>query len=197
MQTPLFNSSEERYERFLMACEGAGFKPSDEFLKWLNDNNFFTAPASTKYHGAYEGGLFDHCFVVAGRLQKLTEKLDLHWQRPESPFIVGMFHDLCKCDQYVKVAGARLNGSDTIVMGDGLFHYEYNPNTILKEHGAKSVMILSQHLQLTEEEVLCVRYHMGPYEKEEWSELDQAIKKYPNIYYTHAADMIASKVDNV
>lgn len=197
MQTPLFNSSEERYEHFLMACEGAGFEPGGKFLKWLNDNNFFTAPASTKYHGAYEGGLFDHCFVVAGRLQELTEKLDLHWQRPESPFIVGMFHDLCKCDQYVKTAGARMNGTDTILMGDGLFHYEYNPNTILKEHGAKSVMILSQHLQLTEEEVLCIRYHMGPYEKEELREFDAAIKHYENVYWTHAADMVASKVDGV
>lgn len=199
MQTPLFNSSEERYEHFLMACEGAGFKPSDKFPKWLNDNNFFTAPASTKYHGAYEGGLFDHCFIVAGRLQELTEKLDLHWQRPESPFIVGMFHDLCKCDQYIKVFDEEkeIEGEKLKITIGNKFHYEYNPNTVLKEHGAKSVMILSQHLQLTEEEILCIRYHMGPYEKEEWSELDRAIKKYPNVYYTHAADMIASKVDGV
>ena len=73
--------------------------------------------------------------------------------------------------------------------------YEYNTNTLLKGHGAKSVLILSQFMTLTEEEMLCIRYHMGAYEKEEWQEFDMAIKKYPNVLFTHTADMLASKVD--
>ena len=170
---------------------------NEPLMRYLSEGGFFTAPASTKYHGVYPGGLYEHSRAVFRRLYDLTAKNGLKWQRPESPFIVGMFHDLCKCDQYIKAAGLRINGSDTIVTGTNLFHYEYNANTLLKGHGAKSVMILSQFINLTEEEMLCIRYHMGPYEKDEWAEFDAAIRRYENVYWTHAADMLASKVDGV
>lgn len=62
--------------------------------------DFFTVSASIKYHGACEGGLFDHPLAVAGALVDMTRKLNLTWGRPESPYIVGMFHDLCKTDDY-------------------------------------------------------------------------------------------------
>ena len=152
---------------------------NEAFLSFLETEGFFTAPASTKYHGAYTCGLYEHSLNVAKRLIWLTEKLGLEWQRPESPWIIGMFHDICKYDQYIKVDD----------------HYEFNKNSVLKGHGSKSVMILSLFLTLTEEEMLCIRYHMGPYEKEEWSEFDAAIRKYENVFHTHAADMLASKVD--
>lgn len=197
--TGLFNSEEERIEHFLMACEGGQFKPSEEFLKWLFNSGFLTAPASTKYHGAYEGGLFDHSYTVCGRLQQLTKDNNLKWQRPESPFIVGMFHDLCKCDQYIPIIESEYAQKDKnrLVAVDVIKGYEYNTKTVLKGHGSKSVMILSQLMTLTEEEMLCIRYHMGAYEKEEWTEFDMAIRKYPNVLWTHMADMLASKVDDV
>ena len=72
-----------------------------KFMENLKEGGFFTAPASTKYHGAYEGGLYDHSTAVFLRLSKLTVDNNLSWERPESPFIIGYFHDLCKCDQYV------------------------------------------------------------------------------------------------
>lgn len=51
---------------------------------------FFTAPASTKYHGNYEGGLFDHSFTVTSSLLSLTKRMGLNWKRKASPYIVGM-----------------------------------------------------------------------------------------------------------
>ena len=66
----------------------------------LTESGFFTAPASTTYHGAYAGGLFDHSLNVTKTLLVLTESNGLKWLRPESPYIVGMFHDICKQDQY-------------------------------------------------------------------------------------------------
>lgn len=171
---------------------------NEDLTEFLMNEGFFDAPASTKYHGVYSGGLFDHSAMVYVELKKLTEKLGLKWKRPESVFIIGMFHDLCKYDQYIEVPGTEVeigvNSSITAPVG---YHYEYNKNTLLKGHGAKSVMLLSQFLPLTEEEMLCIRYHMGPYETEEWSEFDRAIRRYPNVYFTHAADMIASKIDDV
>ena len=171
---------------------------NQKFMNYLMNDGFFTAPASTKFHGAYEGGLYDHSRQVFLRLQDLTENLGLKWQRPESPFIVGMFHDLCKCDQYkIKSDLQEIIDKYPDMAGEVTPEYEHNNNTLLKGHGAKSVMILSQFITLTEEEMLCIRYHMGAYEKDEWAEFDLAIRKYPNVLMTHTADMLASKVDNL
>ena len=191
-------TTEERIKMFLDLCEKINFNLPSEFYGWLNDNGFFTAPASTKYHGAYEGGLFDHSFTVTKRLMKLSVDNKLEWKRKESPFIIGMFHDLCKCDQYILADGSVLGdiGDSTITSPYGT-HYEYNQNTILKGHGSKSIILLSQFITLTEEEALCIRYHMGAYETDEWKEFDAAIRKYQTVLWTHMADMLASKVDNV
>lgn len=153
------------------------------FLDFLENEGFFTAPASTRFHGSYEGGLFDHSCNVTKRLYGLTRALDIHWQRPESPFIIGMFHDICKHDQYIKV------------QEDGKTKYVYNENQTITGHGTKSVAILSKYFTLTAEEYLCIRYHMGAYVKDDWIGLDEAIKSYPTVWWTHSADMMASKVD--
>jgi hypothetical protein len=151
---------------------------SQDFMDWLVDDGFFTAPASTRYHGAYEGGLFDHSFAVAEMLVKMTEQIRLEWLKPRSPWVVGLFHDLCKIDHYIQTAG----------------RFKSNKDTHLSGHGDKSVILLSQWIKLTEEESLCIRYHMGAYMVKEWNQYDRAIRKYPNVLWTHTADMYASKV---
>lgn len=191
-------TTEKRYSIFIDMCAKLDFHPSGNFTKWLMDNGYFTAPASTKYHGVYEGGLFDHSLAVTKRLVELTVNNKLEWSRKESPFIIGMFHDLCKCDQYKLVEGTEIPlGNGTSFSSVDGSHYEYNTNTLLKGHGSKSVMLLSQFITLTEEEMLCIRYHMGAYEKEEWQEYDAAIRKYVNVLWVNTADMLASKVDDV
>ena len=161
-----------------------------EFSQWLAESEFFTAPASTKYHGNYEGGLFDHSFLVMETLVDLTRRNNLEWQREGSPFIVGLLHDLCKIDQY------RVDNSVPYVVGEPT-RWEYRTATLLTGHGDKSVMMIASHMQLTEEEVMCIRYHMGAYtEKSEWEYYGRAIEKYPNVLWTHTADMIASKIYN-
>lgn len=165
-------------------------------LDFLTDNGFFKAPASTKYHGNYPGGLYDHSYRVFEQLMWLSNGLDIEWKRPESPFVVGFFHDLCKIDQYREIVddpGKTMFG--TSEPEGRVVHYEYNNELLLSGHGAKSVLILSQFMQLTEEEMLCIRYHMGAYEKDDWTGYDLAIKKYPMVLFTHTADMMASKVD--
>ena len=156
----------------------------------LDRINFFIAPASTKYHGAYEGGLFDHSLEVATVLVELTEKLGLQWQNPESPKVVGMFHDLCKCDDYMK----RPLESDVIDGG-----YMRNPEIIIPGHGDKSVIMLQQHMPITNEEIACIRWHMGAFETdpEMWKYYGKAVEKFPNVLYTHTADMIAAKIRGV
>jgi 23S rRNA maturation-related 3'-5' exoribonuclease YhaM len=154
-----------------------------ELMRDLKNMGFFDAPASTKYHGNYPGGLFEHSYMVTIALLSLTKKLNLYWKRPASPYLVGMLHDLCKTDQYVQKE-------------DGT--YEYAKNLPLTGHGDKSVILAQKLTFLTDEEVLCIRWHMGAYdEKENWNALGAAIEKYPNVLYTHTADMIASRIHGV
>ena len=164
---------------------------SEEFKMYLLKNGFFSAPASTKYHGACEGGLFYHSLAVMNCLVKLSEENDLKWQRAESPFIVGMFHDLCKIDNYHPVPIKKVDGDKVYEEKK----WEYNSDTLFKGHGDKSLMLLSQHIILTEEEALCIRYHMGAFvDKSEWSDYTNAIHRYENVLWTHHADMFASHV---
>jgi hypothetical protein len=152
-------------------------------VDWLSVHGFFTAPASTKYHGAFEGGLYDHSFDVTHYLLVMTNSLKLAWQREESPYLVGMFHDLCKIDQYI--AGE-----------DGSYHFD--DKTLLHGHGEKSVMLLSTLTTLTMEEVACIRYHMGAFtDKEQWREYTEAIGRYPNVLFTHTADMLAAHYSKI
>lgn len=146
---------------------------------------FFKAPASTKYHGAYEGGLFDHSLAVTQSLVNLTDRLGLKWKRPESPFIVGMYHDLCKVESY------RYD-----IETDS---YKYNGDMWLDGHGTKSVILTRKYLKLTDEEIACIRWHMGAYETDTtlWNYYGRAIEEFPNVLYTHTADMIASKIEGV
>jgi HD-GYP domain-containing protein (c-di-GMP phosphodiesterase class II) len=156
---------------------------SPEFRKWLQDNAFYAAPAAIKWHGNHQGGLLEHSAEVAYQLKEITDKLGLDWQREESPIIVGMLHDICKIDTWK-------------IDKDG--NYAWEKDTLYTGHGDKSLMILSSHIQLTEEEAACIRYHMGAFtDKEEWNYYTRAVRDYPNVLFTHTADMIASQIKNI
>ena len=158
----------------------------ESFFPWeeLLTSDFFKAPASTKYHGAYAGGLFDHSMNVANALCYFTgAQLANPWMRPESPLLVGIFHDACKIGKYA----VNTTNDDFIWAPSEDF-------AIYGGHGAESLIRVQQWIQLTQEEAMCIRFHMGAYEKEDWEAFDKAIKKYPNVLWTHMADMAASKL---
>lgn len=168
---------------------------SDDMMEYLMTHGFFTTPASTKYHGNYEGGLLEHSYMVTKFLLTLTQDNHLLWRKARSPYIVGMFHDLCKIDQYRHPASGLI--TDGVSVLDS-FKWEYNPDTLLKGHGDKSVMLLSQFYTLTDEEIMCIRYHMGAFtDKSEWNDYTRAVNQYPNVLWTHQADMLASHVAGV
>lgn len=189
-----FKSEVTDFLNFMKLPDGTSIV-SDDMMEYLMAYGFFTAPASTKYHGNYEGGLLEHSYMVTKFLLTLTQDNHLIWRKARSPFIVGMFHDLCKIDQY------RHPASDLVV--DGMLlpdpsKWEYNPDTLLKGHGDKSVMLLSRFYTLTEEEIMCIRYHMGAFtDKSEWNDYTRAVSQYPNVLWTHQADMLASHVAGV
>lgn len=176
------------FSEFMKLPDGTPLVPIDLY-DWLIDTEFFKKPAAIKWHGNYSGGLFDHSLAVARTLVNMTKDLKLKWQNERSPYIIGMFHDMCKVDDYCRVPHDRCPEH---LSKDG--QWTYNNNKILTGHGDKSVMLLSQFINLTEEELFCIRFHMGAYEKESWNEYDRAIRAYENVLWTHSADMYASKV---
>ncbi len=179
-----YKTEQERITQFIE--EASKYKTlnlSAEFIDWLREKGFFNKPAAIKHHGNYRGGLFDHSLAVAQSLKSMTKALNLDWKNQRSPFVVGMFHDLCKLEDYVKT-------TDTD-------DWAYNNDKILTGHGDKSIMLLSQFMTLTEEEILCIRFHMGAYQTDDWTAYDKAIRKYETVLWTHTADMYASKVLNI
>lgn len=190
-----FGSIEDRIRAFRDRMASTLHLFPQNIIEKLTEGGFFTAPASTKYHGAYKGGLFDHSCNVTSALVTLTHDNDLEWQRPESPYIIGMFHDICKQDQYRHPFGDTLYSAGVEFRTVDESRWEYESNTLLKGHGDKSVMLLSQYLQLTMEEILCIRYHMGAFvDQKEWSDYTRAIHECPNVLWTHTADMIAAHI---
>lgn len=159
----------------------------DSLVRWLVEVGFFTAPASVSHHANHSGGLYLHSLEVMRQLLWLTEELGLKWQKERSPFIVGMFHDICKVDNYRHVEG------------DDAEAWEYNNASLLPGHGEKSVILLQQHMQLTDEELYCIRWHMGAFDddKKNWNSYGRAVTKFPNVLYTHTADMIAARIVGV
>ena len=93
-----------------------------------------------------------------------------------------MYHDLCKCDNYILDVETN--------------KYIYNPDIVIPGHGEKSVILAQKYIKLTDEEIACIRWHMGAYEKDPkmWEYYGRAIEEYPNVLWTHTADMIASKI---
>ena len=107
----------------------------ENIVERLKSDGFFTAPASTKYHGAYEGGLFEHSLNVTNSLVELTKQNSLTWGRPESPYIIGMFHDICKQDQYRHPVDATFYGGGAPIPLVDESKWEYDPDAVLKGHG--------------------------------------------------------------
>lgn len=167
-----------------------GLQEIIEFLYEKTD--YFYGPSSTKWHAAYPGGGFDHAFGVTQCLVELTGKgICRPWQRKVSPFIVGLLHDVTKLGAYLMKQEMNPLTQEIETW------YEWNPDhrMLSSIHGEDSLLKILEYTELTPEEQLCIRWHMGAYEgKDSWSGYDEAIRKFPNVLWTHTADMYASKV---
>lgn len=170
--------NEENYSEFFNYHECVS--AMKDFPLWLKAHGFFIAPASLGHHGNHYGGLFIHSLIVAKELKRYTHNLGLQWQNVNSPWLVGMFHDICKIDDY------------TFNWDEG--KWEWNKQQIYSGHGDKSVIMLQHHLNLNEQEIACIRWHMGSFtDQKEWEYYGRAVERYPVVLFTHTADMYASR----
>ncbi len=146
---------------------------------------YFKAPASKGHHLAVKGGLVQHSLNVTRRLIDISDALEIKWSRDESPYIVGMLHDLVKCQCY------RLNP-------DGKTYSYVQPKW--PGHGTASVMIATVELgiQLNPDEAAAITYHMGAFglTGRALDEFDAALDAFPGpIIATHTADWSAARLD--
>lgn len=169
----------------------------DNLMEWLeNETDFFTSPASTRYHGSYEGGLVSHSLNVFNQLLwELDNFVGPSWQEfisMETAAIVALFHDICKVNNYQLVEKWR---KDADGQWEAYEAYDYNPGTLQMGHGAKSVFYLQKFIQLTEVEAQAIFWHMGAYDISPYASLNglsRAFESNQLAFLIHRADMAAT-----
>lgn len=169
-----------------------------KLLDWLLGTDFFTAPASTKYHLAEEGGLCKHSVHVYERLKKLYSDEfcnggELSAEQLETVTIVGLLHDLCKVGFYeVEMRNKKIDGK-----------WEQVPTYVCNDkfpfgHGEKSVYLAKLYIELSAEEAMAIRWHMGFSDndfKAGGYGVSNAFEKYKLCVMTHIADLEATYLD--
>lgn len=168
---------------------------SDRLLEYLlsDSSDFFTAPASTRYHGAYEGGLCEHSINVYVCLKDYLERervkdaYGLEYS-DETIALVALLHDLCKINLY---RTSYRNAKNEMGVWEKVPYFEYH-DTLPYGHGEKSVYIISGFMRLTREEAFAIRWHMGFSGEENKNTIGKALEMYPLALAAHIADMEAT-----
>ena len=165
-----------------------------QLMEYLETTDFFISPASTKYHGSYKGGLLEHSLNVYYALQDTLQFIyGKDWEKrynKETVTIVSLFHDLCKIGRY-KTGKRNVKNTETGHWEEKIV-YEYNPNYHNMGHGAKSVMIIMNHMKLTEIEQESIFWHMGAFDLGNYnpvSAMGDIFSKNTLAYALHSADM--------
>ncbi len=164
-----------------------------DVISFLEKSDFFTAPASTKFHGAYEGGLLEHSLKVYEILKKKLSDNNMNISE-DTIKIVALLHDICKANFY-KVD--YRNAKNEMGEWEKVPYYTVD-DTIPYGHSEKSVMMLTEYMKLTNEEKYAIRWHMGFTEpKELYSTLGLAFKKYPLALMLFESDLEATYLYNI
>lgn len=177
-------------EEFINLLKSTNRENIDKFIEFLEKTDFFKAPASTRFHGAYEGGLVEHSLKVYEILKDKVKKSCIEITTPEeSIIIIALLHDICKANFY-KVD--YRNAKNALGEWEKVPYYTVD-DTIPYGHGEKSVMMLTEYIKLTGEEKYAIRWHMGFTEpKELYGTVGLAFKKYPVALLMHEADLEAT-----
>lgn len=170
---------------------------SDNLLDWLITTDFFTCPASSKFHSAYEGGLCEHSIKVFNRFVKLltmeygenfTDKISM-----ESVAIISLLHDLCKVNFYkTEYRNVKVDGQWIQVP------YYTIEDSLPYGHGEKSVYIISGFMKLTREEAMAINWHSGGFDERVRGgsyAMADAYYKFPTAMLFHSADIMATYLD--
>ncbi|MBW3017398.1 HD domain-containing protein [Candidatus Woesearchaeota archaeon] len=171
--------------RFKVLLHATQRKGIEELVSWLDTTDFFTAPASTRldYHGCRKGGLLQHSLNVYDLFEQKAEQFDLGLPRHERT-IASLLHDLCKVNVYKpNMLKKGASKSKPYVSHD---EFPFG-------HGEKSAYLAEKFIELTKNEALLIRWHMGPYDPQ-WEAYEKKVtEQCPAICAFHFADNEAAK----
>ena len=176
-------------ERFISLCKEIARPGVDDLMNWLERSDFYVAPASSRFHGSYPGGLLEHSLNVCDELQRLLKAYPEVNVPNEAAIICPLFHDLCKVNMYKVEKRNRKNEA-------GQWE-SYDAYTIAEKfhfggHGSKSVFIVQQFIKLTPEEAVAINCHMGLGDGKDY--VGDAYEQYPLAWLLHAADESATYI---
>lgn len=179
----------ENKERFISLCNSVSREGMTELLEWLENTDFYTSPASSKYHGAYHGGLLEHSLNVYDELKRLLSVYPEIKVSEESVVIVALFHDLCKAGLYTTEKRNRKNAS-------GQWE-SYNAYTIKEQfcfggHGSKSVYLAQHFIKLSPEEAVAINSHMSCWDGN--TSVGNTYEQFPFAWLLHVADESATYI---
>ena len=182
-------------EEFISLLRSTNREGIEEVSQFLEKSDFYKAPASTRFHGSFEGGLLEHSMKVYEILKHKVKNslLDLNVS-DDTLIIIALLHDICKVNFYkVDYRNAKNERGEW----EKVPYYTVD-DTIPYGHGEKSVMMITEYMKLTVEEKYCIRWHMGFTEpKEAYNTLGQAFKKFPLALILHEADLEATYFYNI
>ncbi len=168
---------------------------SDRLLEYLlsDKSDFFTAPASTRYHGAYESGLLEHSLNVYHCLKdylarERARKMYGMEYSEETIAVSALLHDICKINFYKT---DYRNAKNDLGVWEKVPYYTID-DKLPYGHGEKSVYIITGFMRLTREEAFAIRYHMGFSSTEDKGQIGKAFEMFPLAFALSTADMEAS-----
>lgn len=164
-------------------------------LNWLESTDFFVAPASTRFHGNYEGGLCEHSLNVYSRMFDLP---NFYWPSHEkvvneSAAIVSLFHDICKANTY-KASTRNVKNLDT-GLWETLPCYAVDEKLPFGAHGAKSMFIVQTFMSLKPDEATAILHHMGAWDNSTYNKPADVYNWNRLAWLLHVADEAATYVD--
>lgn len=163
----------------------------DELAGWLETTDFFTAPASTRFHGSHESGLVEHSIAVHGRLFDLVSLYGID-ATPETIAIVALFHDLCKVNMYKTEMRWRKDANN---QWEQYPAYKRDEDFKFGGHGSKSLYLVQNFIKLTPEEAIAINCHMGQWDATTYSDVSSAFESCPLAWALHVADEAATYLD--
>lgn len=180
-------NTEANKQRFIGLCETLIKRDGiSDLMKYLENSDFYTAPASTRFHLAEPGGLLTHSLNVYDQLLKLLDTYPEVKLSDESAAIMALFHDLCKANMYTPEKRNRKNSSGQWEQYDS---YTINEKFHYGGHGSKSVFMLQNYIRLTPEEAVAINCHMGAWDGNK--DVGSAYEQFTSAWLLHVADEAA------
>lgn len=158
-------------------------------MKWLDESDFYVAPASTRFHGAYSGGLLEHSLHVYDEAKRLLSAYPDIKVSEETIRISTLFHDLCKVNMYSTEKRNRKNSEGQWESYDA---YSIHEKFCYGGHGSKSVFLIQNFMKLTPEEAVSIQCHMSSWENGTANIVGKAFEQFPFAWIVHVADESAT-----